>query len=346
MKKKALAGRAAEWVAGSGLFSVLEGLDRGTHRLRIPAYHRVDDLEADPDLDPGLISATPSEFRTHCELIARRYAAISLADLWAALLGERPLPPRAVLLTFDDGYEDFAHNAWPILREFGLPAVLFVPTSFPDTPGPGFWWDRLYYALEHTKRESIDFPGLGELALADAEDRRKAHLALRLHVKTLPHTEAAEKLDTLIGNLADVPSLHRVLGWEALRKLSGEGLDVCSHSHLHGLCTRLSSEELAEDLATSKRIVEAELGHAAAPSAFAYPSGANDGRVRRATQQAGYDLAFGGRRGIDRVPGADPFDLLRMPVRRYGTALFRAQLRPSVAKLGSLLVDGGVRQTN
>ena len=43
-----------------------------------------------------------------------------------------PLPPRAVLLTFDDGYRDNLENALPILRRHGYPAVLFVPIGFLD----------------------------------------------------------------------------------------------------------------------------------------------------------------------------------------------------------------------
>ena len=51
---------------------------------------------------------------------------------------------RVVVAFFDDGYLDFAEHAWPTLQSLGIPAVLFVPTAFPDHPGPGFWWDRLY----------------------------------------------------------------------------------------------------------------------------------------------------------------------------------------------------------
>lgn len=128
---KALADRAAEVLARCGLLTALEAADRGTDRVRVVAYHRVDEYDAEPDLDPGLISASPADFRDQMEAIALHYTAISIEQLAAAHRGETPLPPRAVLLTFDDGYQDFEAQAWPILRELGLPAVLFVPTSFP-----------------------------------------------------------------------------------------------------------------------------------------------------------------------------------------------------------------------
>lgn len=342
---KALAGRAAGVLARCGLLTALEAADRGTHRVRVVAYHRIDDIDAEPDLDPGLISASPADFRAQMEVIAHRYTAISLQQLLAVHRGQNPLPPRAVLLTFDDGYQDFERQAWPILKELALPAVLFVPTSFPDEAGPGFWWDRLHAALSRTDKTRIDDPSVGSLELRDDGARRTAHRVLRTHAKTLPHAQAMAWLDALIDGIAEVPSLHRVLGWDALRKLASEGLSVCSHGNLHALCTRLSPEDLAADLLTSKSRIESELGAAAPPPAFAYPAGALDAKAREAVRDAGYELAFGGPRGINRLPLGDPLKIMRMPVQRYATALFRAQLRPSVARLGRVLIDGRARRS-
>ena len=341
---KAIAGKAADALARVGLLRMLESLDRSAERVRVIAYHRVDELEAEPDLDPGLVSATPDDFRAQMEVIARHYNAITIEDLVAAHRGEKTLPARAVLLTFDDGYLDFGERAWPILREVGLPAVLFVPTSFPDQPGPGFWWDRLYAALRNSREPRFEVEGKGAFDLRDNAGRRAAHRVLREHVKSLPHASAMKWLDEQIGEIAELPSLHRVLGWDALRKLAHEGLAVCSHSHAHALCTRLEPEELAKDVAVAKRRIEEELGEDAPPPVFAYPSSANDAVSRRVVREAGYELAFGGGRSIDRLPFADPYHVTRLPMLRYATSLFRAQLRPSVSHLGRILIDGRNQQ--
>ncbi len=336
---KAIAGKAAALFARSGLLSLLEEADRDSSRVRVVAYHRVDEPESEPDLDPGLISTTPSELRAQAELVVRHYSAISLDDLVAAHRGEASLPQRPVLFTVDDGYLDFAEHIWPTLRAAGVPVVLFVPTAFPDVPGPGFWWDRLHAALRRTEEQYVDVPDLGRLPLSDAPEKRAAHKAIRGHVKTLPHFAAMHWLDEQLAKLADLPSLHRVLGWDALRKLASEGVAVCSHGHSHALCTQLAPAELSEDLSTAKRIVERELGEHASPSVFAYPSSANDEETRVAVREAGYELAFGGGRSIDRLPFESPHHVTRLPVLRYSTDLFRAQLRPSVASLGRLLID-------
>jgi peptidoglycan/xylan/chitin deacetylase (PgdA/CDA1 family) len=341
---KELAGRVAEVFARCGVLAALEAADRATDRVRVLAYHRIDDLEADPDLDPGLISASPAAFRAQMEEIARRYTAITPEQLLAAHRGQSPLPPRSVLLTFDDGYQDFERQAWPILRELGLPSVLFVPTSFPDSAGRGFWWDRLHAAVARTDEARVEDPRVGSLELDSDGARRRAHRVLKKHAKTLPHAEAMAWVDGLIGRLAEVPSLHRVLGWDALRKLAGEGVSVCSHGNSHALCTRLSPDELEADLSISKLRIESELGMAAPPAVIAYPANASDATVREAVRDAGYVMAFGGRRGIDRLPLRDPMEIMRMPVHRYGTALFRAQLRPVVSELGRVVIDSRNRR--
>lgn len=335
---KALAGGVAALLERTGVLGALENVDRGTDRVAILVYHRIDEPDAEPELDPGLISATLSDFRDQMEIIARRYHAISLDQLLASHVEGRPLPQRSVLLTFDDGYQDFATNAWPVLSALGLPAVLFVPTRFPDGATRGYWWDRLHSALRRTREREIEVPGVGRLALGDPGQRRAAHRVLRARTKSLPHAEALAFVESVIERLAEVPSLHRVLGWDALRKLAREGLRVCSHGEEHALYTRLAPEDLARDLVRSKERIEAELRDWAPPAAIAYPANACDAKVFAAAQAAGYRLAFGGRRGVERMPLARPFDLVRLPVLRYPTALFRAQLRPFVSELGGRLL--------
>lgn len=55
-----------------------------------------------------------------------RYHVISLDAAWRGLFDGAPLPPRAVVLTFDDGYENFERWAWPVLQRNGFPATLFA----------------------------------------------------------------------------------------------------------------------------------------------------------------------------------------------------------------------------
>jgi peptidoglycan/xylan/chitin deacetylase (PgdA/CDA1 family) len=54
------------------------------------------------------------------------YRVISMADAYAALFTGAALPSRSVVLSFDDGYQNFADHALPVLTDFGYPSVLFA----------------------------------------------------------------------------------------------------------------------------------------------------------------------------------------------------------------------------
>jgi peptidoglycan/xylan/chitin deacetylase (PgdA/CDA1 family) len=77
------------------------------------------------------LSVPPRYFRAQMDwLQARHYHPIDLADLRAYFAGQEDLPARPVVLTFDDGYEDFYAAAWPVLRAHGFKAVSYVVPGF------------------------------------------------------------------------------------------------------------------------------------------------------------------------------------------------------------------------
>src|SRR2546421_516354 len=121
--------------AFSTFLALLERIgDPRPNVLRVLTYHRVDEPGARPKLNPGLISATPEVFDQEMSYLAANYHVVSMPELLQAYRTGTPLPPRAVLVTFDDAYCDFAEHAWPTLKRYRLPATLFVPTAYPDQP--------------------------------------------------------------------------------------------------------------------------------------------------------------------------------------------------------------------
>src|SRR6185437_4555254 len=110
-------------------------------------------------------------FERQMRALASWARPVSLEQMLAA-----SLPRRAVTVTFDDAYADFAECAWPVLRRYGIPVTLFVPTAYPGSPDTRFWWDRLHAALECAS-EPLPTP-LGRLRLDSPSRRRSAYRAL------------------------------------------------------------------------------------------------------------------------------------------------------------------------
>jgi peptidoglycan/xylan/chitin deacetylase (PgdA/CDA1 family) len=87
-------------------------------------YHRVSD-DGDPALNRYRV--TPAQFRLQMEWLKHNgFEPISLDAMKEMRQGRRQLPRRPVLISFDDGYSDFYHNAWPVLRALDFPSVMFV----------------------------------------------------------------------------------------------------------------------------------------------------------------------------------------------------------------------------
>jgi peptidoglycan/xylan/chitin deacetylase (PgdA/CDA1 family) len=340
MVKKTAAQFLARSLDASGLLGALERLDSG-NRLRVLVYHRVDEPASEPDLDPGLISATPDEFREQMQMVVQHFNPVSLATVLAAQHGEGTLPPSAVLITFDDGYIDFAKHAWPVMRDLGVPVVLFVSTAFPgQVNGAGFWWDRLYAGLRRSEGRRVVLPDLGLFDLGEPNGVRVALKACKRHVKSLHHGDAMNWVAAALRELDDIPSVHRVLDWGSLSELARQGVDVCAHGHEHALCTRLNADELREDLGTCQGILRHKIGSGSCASVIAWPANAFNSQVGDIALDLGFELAFGGVRGVAQLPVREVMNVMRIPVLRYGSALFRAQMRPGIASLGRYVVDG------
>lgn len=93
--------------------------------ISILMYHQVGDF---PPVRLHQASYTNiSRFRRQMAFLKHWGATVlSMSDAVRALRGEMPIPPRAVVLTFDDGYRSFIEHALPVLQRHGFPAIVYV----------------------------------------------------------------------------------------------------------------------------------------------------------------------------------------------------------------------------
>jgi peptidoglycan/xylan/chitin deacetylase (PgdA/CDA1 family) len=319
----------AATIAGSAPFDValrlLEAVDSGrSSHLGVLTYHRIGDGAATSDgLYPGLVSASREEFEAQVGFLARRYRVISLEQLLNARRGE-PLPPRSVMLTFDDAYADFADLAWPALRSRAVDATLFVPTGYPGG-ATGFWWDWMHAAVQAAPEGMVLRAGELGLRVSDPASRADAFRALRTLVKGQEH-DAGMSIVADVAAQAGVPAPPSpVLGWDALRALAAEGVAIAAHSRGHPLLTRVDRSQLREELRGSLDDVRREIGSVLPVTA--YPSGAVNDDVVEAAREVGYEVGLTTDRGTNNLDHADWLRLRRINVgARTSLNLLRAQI--------------------
>jgi peptidoglycan/xylan/chitin deacetylase (PgdA/CDA1 family) len=259
--------------------------------LRVLTYHRVADPEGSDTLDPGLISATPAVFEQQMRYLTRHYQVISIEEALAAVENGTCLPDRAVLITFDDAYCDFAEYAWPILRQYRLPATLFVPTAYPDQPDRSFWGDRLHRAFSHTSQTELNITSVGSLPFGTSEERRQSLKRLQSYLKTISHTEAMAIVDDVCSRLdGNRVAQKSVLSWEELRGLAREKITLGAHTRTHPIMTQLSPDQVREEIVGSQGDLRREIGHVL--PVFCYPSGAHNDMVVNILKEEGFVMAF------------------------------------------------------
>jgi peptidoglycan/xylan/chitin deacetylase (PgdA/CDA1 family) len=204
-----------------------------------------------------------------------------------------------VLVTFDDGYQDYFEHALPILREFGVPAVNFVATQFVDDGAP-FWWDRVDLACQRTRRPFVMLPWRdAPYPAGSAGDRMRIYRECQQHLKAIPEAEKTALLprifDALRVDEADIALPRQVMTWDQMRA-ARDVTTFGGHLHSHPLVSRIDAAQLERELELSDRRMADELG--TPPALFAYPDGDITATAKAAVRRHGYQMAFGVLEGL------------------------------------------------
>lgn len=151
--------------------------------IPILLYHSI---SADPARWIAPFAVTPAAFAHHVELITSSGRnAITVSRLCAALGGHSPMPPRPVVITFDDGFVDFA-DAAAVLGRHHIPSTLYVTTGALRGRGPR------PTEMAIPPAPMLDWSQLAELELSNVEIGAHTHTHRQLDI--MPTKEVADEL--------------------------------------------------------------------------------------------------------------------------------------------------------
>ena len=129
-----------------------------TKSVPILMYHAVADEPSSATLS---LSVTPRALEEQLRhLVERGFTGLTFSDLADAFRTGGALPDRPVAITFDDGYADFADEAWPILRRYGFPATVFVTTGWIADAGKDAAGSPLGKMLTYSKLRELTAAGV------------------------------------------------------------------------------------------------------------------------------------------------------------------------------------------
>jgi peptidoglycan/xylan/chitin deacetylase (PgdA/CDA1 family) len=279
-----------------------------SRRLLVLAWHNVDPTWCFPA--PRGEGARGLE--RQLAFLARRCNVVPLAEGLRALDQDDPLPPRAVALTFDDGYRDQLELAAPMLAALGLPATFFlIPGLLDRTARP--WWELLAWILTRSTRGSVAWEGR-TLGLSDDGQRRRSLDTVLAGLKRRDQQARDAALDELAERCAPDGKLEEhasFLDWDGARQLARRGFTVASHSLHHAILAEEPAPAQERDLTLSRRRLEEELQ--VPVGLLAYPNGKlldyNQATVA-AARGAGYSHALTTVEGWNQ-PTTAPYEIRR-----------------------------------
>ncbi len=259
---------------------------------RVLMYHRFGD-------DSGARALPSRLFQQHLEYLTRHFRVRRLGDVVARLRDGRPLEPRTVVITIDDGYADFAAYAYPALVRCEVPATVFLVSRFLDGD-LWLWFDAVHYILARTAATSRDVEVGGELLRLDLSSRDARDRAWSTVGERLLRMSSGDRAAAIasLGTALDVSVPLRptedyaAMTWDQAAQMDRALVEFGSHTCTHPVLSRCGSEELAYELQQSRCDLSARLG----PNidTFAYPHGEPadyNERTMAAVKAGGYTCA-------------------------------------------------------
>ena len=309
----------------------------GRHgRLSVLIYHQI---LAEPDsLRPDALEVR--RFVWQMEALASCFTVLPLAEA-IERLSNGDLPPRAVCITFDDGYADNVQVALPVLERIGLPATFFIATGYLD--GGMMWNDEIIEAVRAAPAPTLDLRDIGFnlLPVTNIGERLRAVTMLIDRLKYLSAEERAHGVAAVVAGAAGTAPDGLMMCSEDVRHLVSRGMAVGAHTHTHPILRNLSLKQASREIGESRARLAEITGSPVKFFAFpnGKPGGDYDARHVVLLREMGFTACFSTAWGVatracDRmqIPRFTPWDAT--PARFALRLLYNCmRTRPQVARM-------------
>jgi peptidoglycan/xylan/chitin deacetylase (PgdA/CDA1 family) len=307
-------------------------------KVVILTYHRVvpgEEQETQCIQDGMYVSV--ETFAVQMQFLRTHFAVISFPELltmWAEKRWDPAL--RYCVVTFDDGWLDNYTHALPVLKNYDVPATVFLPTSFIGTD-EWFWPEKVGWLYQRFAQRAVGAQQRIVFALRNQHVWIQGGEAALLHrdsdaVVEWCKTLVPAQIDAFVSGWAaalevGLPSDRRVVNWDEVRAMSEAGLSFGSHSVTHTILTKLHADDVMREAVDSWSALTQQPIHSV--PIFCYPNGDWSEEIGRCVKAAGYQAATTTQFGYENQTPSNLFGLKRVSVHNdisYSDMLFAFHL--------------------
>ena len=297
---------------------MLARLARQRTRALVLRYHAITPTAEEVLYAAPSICLSAQAFRVQMRFLKRAYRVLPLDELVHAMQRGGKLPPRAVAITFDDGYADNYLLAGPVLRDLGLPATVYVSTGTLDG-GPPLWMSVCRAVVLLAAGDRLRVPGLDPIPLGARPDRGDAVRTLTRALVPLDPAERAARLESAAASAGVDPTQALagvMLTWDQVRALAAAGWTIGAHTVTHVNVALVAPRTAEAEIVASRDAVATATGKPC--EHFAYTNAGGEAQyfgpaVADILRRSGFRSAVTSAPGAVH-PGADLFLLPRIGV--------------------------------
>ncbi|MBE0501803.1 MAG: polysaccharide deacetylase family protein [Desulfuromonadales bacterium] len=283
---------------GSGLLSLVSL--RVKNKGLILMYHRIlDSVQKEKYfIQPGMYVLAET-FRSHVAFLKENYTLLSLPELMARTKNGQNIN-KCCAITFDDGWRDNYTHAFAVIKEYQVPATIFLATEFVGT-NRLFWPEELTFFLQKFNEDSRpeSDPLLSRLREKLRNQTSPPELFLDaaiLELKSWRPEERHQLLVFLRDVCGTVQPERLFINWDEAREMLASGLvSFGAHTANHVLLDQVTLQEAETEVVASLQTIKDKLG--AVPDFFAYPNGNYTNRLKSLLKQHGFKGAVTTKKG-------------------------------------------------
>jgi peptidoglycan/xylan/chitin deacetylase (PgdA/CDA1 family) len=262
----------------------------------VPYYHGVVSEDQPAHIKHLYPFKSVTQFKRDLDVLLQRFEVLDLRDMVSALKTGQPLPRRAMVLQFDDGFSEIYHVVAPILREKGVTATFFLIGSCLDNVAMPYS-NKVSVLLEQLSQQDPQAyrPTVARI-LAHRGVAESGDLGSMLHSLEYSKRDVLDAIAAGVG--CDFDAYLRqskpYLSSEQVRELLAMGFTVGAHSMDHPKYSLIPLEEQISQTLTSIKMIRDRF--ALPYSAFAFPHGddnLSDLFFSRIFAESGVDVSFG-----------------------------------------------------